>query len=109
MKSPEDVKKGLECMALDRCFMLPCSACAYHGRGLPPCRMAVYADALALITALLAALKKCDLDCDYCKHNPNNDARCIGQDEGCERCEIACPCRSCKNRSNWEWGGTKEV
>lgn len=58
--------------------------------------------------ALLAALKKCDLDCDYCKHNTDNDGRCIDPNVDYEHCEIDCPCRSCVDMNKWEWRGLVE-
>jgi hypothetical protein len=52
MQTIDNIKKGLECYAQDRSYMLPCSDCAYHGAGLPHCRKAVHEDALALIEQL---------------------------------------------------------
>ena len=52
MKKPDEIKKGLRCLAHDRTHTLPCSDCEYHGQGLPPCRTAVHEDAIALIQQL---------------------------------------------------------
>ena len=52
MKSADETKKGLRCLSHDRTHTLPCSDCEYHGQGLPPCRMAVHEDAIALIQQL---------------------------------------------------------
>ena len=58
MQTIDNIKKGLECFAQDRSYMLPCSDCAYHGQGLPHCRKAVHEDALALIEQLEAQVPK---------------------------------------------------
>ena len=58
MQRIEDVKKGLACHALCRADHLPCSDCAYHGPGLPPCGKAVHEDAVALIEQLEAQVPK---------------------------------------------------
>ena len=58
MQTIDNIKKGLACFAQDRSYMLPCSDCAYHGQGLPPCRKAVHEDALALIEQMEAQVPK---------------------------------------------------
>lgn len=114
MKTPEEIEKGLACHA-ERAY--PCSAdqCPYfNSPGV--CTRRVTADAIVCIRwlkeerdALLAALKKCDLDCTYCKYNTDNDGRCTDPNVDCEACEIACPCRSCVDMDKWEWRKPKEA
>lgn len=58
MQRIEDVKKGLACHALCRNRLLPCSDCAYHGPGLPPCGKAVHEDAVAMLEQLEAQVPK---------------------------------------------------
>lgn len=58
MRRIEDTKKGLACHALGRNRLLPCSDCAYHGPGLPPCGKAVHEDAIAMLEQLEAQVPK---------------------------------------------------
>lgn len=60
MKTPEDIKKGLECHADRTERFLPCSDCAYHGRFLPPCGIDVPENALAYIKKLEERIAKQD-------------------------------------------------
>lgn len=60
MKTPEAIKKALACPVDRRGSLLPCSDCEYHGRGLPPCRMAAHEDALAYIRQLEEKVAKRD-------------------------------------------------
>lgn len=53
---------------------------------------------------LLDAIRKLDYDCDYCAHNGNcKHYRCEGDCMECDNC--GCQCNSCRNNSNWTWGG----
>ena len=58
MKTPDEIKKGLACDVKKRGFLLDCSNCAYHGRDLTPCRIAVHDDALEYIQKLEASQHK---------------------------------------------------
>ena len=114
MERPENIKKGLECFAQDRSYMLPCSDCDYHGQGKPHCRKAVHEDALALIEqlerehdALLADFKLYRdrninrtsgvYACDLCKHG--------GKYEEIE--ELTCP-EGCNGVEHFQWRGVQE-
>lgn len=110
MKTPEEIKKGLEYCG----HAISCYDCLYFDGD--DCNDALLDDALALIQrleaerdALLAALKKCDLDCTYCKHNTDNDGRCTDGNVDCENCQSPCPCRSCVDMGKWEWCKPKEA
>ena len=60
MKTPEDIKKALECQGVNLLHHLPCSGCAYHERFLPPCRQAAHEDALNYIKYLEERISKQD-------------------------------------------------
>lgn len=105
MKTPEDIKKGLEC-----CKSNPtCSVCPYYNED--DCKV-MESDALAYIqqleqekTALLGVLKEVDLygECPNCKHNGVCD--CEEYDFDCASCKRDCKCGGCEGGSNWEWKG----
>lgn len=40
--------------------------------------------------------------CDICKHNVMFD-----DCEDCFTCKLDCPCRECKEGSNWKWRGER--
>ena len=95
VKTPEDIKKGLECCAEDG----NCSAgCPYNP--IRDCGNALYSDALAYIQQLerernvavarLARFRKC-IDCAHYGDVVKNNAIC----EGCEF------------GSEWQWRGVK--
>ena len=44
MKTFGEIKYGLECLGGQR--NPKCSDCSYHGKGLPPCRIAICKDAI---------------------------------------------------------------
>lgn len=60
MKTPEALKKAIECHGVKLSHHLPCSECEYHGRFLPPCRMAAHEDALTYIKYLEERISKQD-------------------------------------------------
>ena len=61
------------------------------------------------LNAALQDLRKADMvDCCHCKHYKVNDANeCAAADCTCDDCKRDCPCKTCKNNSNWEWRGVQ--
>lgn len=54
--------------------------------------------------SMAEALRVLDLECKYCVHSckaPEGD--CIQADYDCFVCTKDCPCRACRNNSNWEF------
>lgn len=115
MKTPDEIKKGLECCIGD-CLSYHCRECPYYENNF--CEtdgMDLCEDALAYIQqlererdALLEAMKDTDINCDYCKHSDimQNVCKC-----DCSFCDIPaddCHCNECRNNSHWEWAGIKE-
>lgn len=93
MKTPDGIKKGLECCAEDECFGER-ENCPYSGEP-SLCVGSMCVDALAYIQqlererdALLKDLKATD-PCDNCKHCGDN-------------------CKDCEEDEHWEWRGVKE-
>lgn len=85
-------------------------------RAMVPERMAEAWRELALykeetICAALEDLKNADIDCQYCRNGVENGefdlTECLAQ-TNCEKCRMNCPCRGCKDKSNWEWRGICE-
>lgn len=56
--------------------------------------------------AVLAAIKKADVECDFCVHNIK-DAPCDAADCDCSICTEDCVCKTCRDNSNWQWRGNK--
>ena len=56
--------------------------------------------------AVLADLKKVDMECDFCGHNQEN-APCDAADCDCSICTEDCVCKTCRDNSNWQWRGAK--
>lgn len=52
MEQSEKIKFGLTCLGMPVLRPLPCSDCPYHGKGLPPCRIAVCEEAVQYIEQL---------------------------------------------------------
>lgn len=85
-------------------------------RAMLPERMAEAWRELALykeetICAALKDLKNADVECQCCRHNADsreiNIEDCLAV-ESCKKCTMDCPCRGCKDKSNWEWRGICE-
>ena len=102
MKTPEEIKKGLECCYSPVEPMLRCEACPYYGSIV--CKMRLHTDALAYIRSLereraaavadLAAIHVCST----CKHVPDDSIDYI---QGvCFEC--------CTTKCNYEWRGVPE-
>lgn len=91
MKTPEEIKKGLECCAeVGRCI----NECPYNEDWHPECVIKKSRDALAYIQQLeqerdeLAKLYKPHSTCGSCKHKDST------------LCDV------CTNKNNlWEWRG----
>ena len=111
MKTPEEIKKGIKCCNTTN----SCNVCPYYGED--ECLCNKNDDAFSLIQqleqerdALIAALKKTDVDCEYCKHVMQNSPHCDAADCNCERCpeKENCKCCTCSRlNNNWEWCGVK--
>ena len=58
----------------------------------------------AAYDGLIADVKKNAIRdvCDICKHNVVHD-----ECEDCCTCKLDCPCRDCREGSNWKWRGEK--
>lgn len=67
-------------------------------------------DSTGAIEVLKKQLKDVDLECKYClqANEPDLDAKCNAGDSTCKTCTEDCQCRTCHNRSNYVWVGTKE-
>lgn len=99
MKTPDEIKKGLECCRLPGCKG---EECTYNHD--EPCHFALHEDALAYIQQLererdaaVEQLKEVDrlelFCCSHCKHEELDDFSCT----------------TCIHMSNWEWIGAQEV
>lgn len=120
MKTPEEIKRGLECCGDARG---ECSKCPYNGvcfaEGLviPMAREALdrileleasIVHAKMERDALLDILVEATRDgcvCTGCKHSTGIDDACEANDFDCNECKVMCMCRTCKDNSNYEWRG----
>lgn len=114
MKTPDEIKKGLELKSIttvrDRLEF-------FRKNGFVLARgdtvEGLCADALALIRQLEAEVKdwrhvqwECGgVACDICKHAPAA-AVCARVDCECDYCDAGCYCRDCKEDDLFEWRGT---
>ena len=128
MKTPEEIKKGLEACGSDVCHGHH-TDCPYEDDLL--CTMHICGDARAYIhqlenqigeltekvtqlekerNALLADLRDADmLECDHCAHYIPVGAQCKGEGD-CLDCDYKnCACNGCYGNSNWKWRGVQEV
>lgn len=103
MKTPEEIRIGLECRGDKR--DPHCVDCPYHGKGLTPCRIAVCEDALAIIDQLeeriALMLIQMKGDCGVCKHRSGCwiGGRDIAKSITCYECMMN------ESRPNWEYEG----
>lgn len=122
MKTPEEIKKGLEC-----CTHGTCNICPYFGDECDSDREVI--DALDYIQqlehqigeltekvaqldhvtrerdALLEIVKELG-ECNYCKHN----SYCPHTIPDCMNCKDGnCQCYSCGHQSKWQWSGVQEA
>lgn len=108
MKTPDEIKKGLEC-----CNKLECDACPYHGEN--DCSYLPCEDGLAYIRQLEAerdAMKALFVDpndlCAICKHQDYDAVVCQLVDYCCELCSPNCACHGCVEASHYEWRGVQK-
>ena len=127
MKTPEEIKRGLEACGSDECHGHH-TDCPYEDDLL--CTMHICGDARAYIqqlenhigeftenvaqlekerNALLADLRDADmLECAHCAHYIPVGAQCEGEGD-CLECDYKnCACNGCWGNSNWEWRGVQE-
>ena len=115
MKTPEDIKKGLELCSADY-GNLNCNKCTYESDPYSAsCITELEKDALAYIQQLererdaaVAQLKEVDVssyfECAHCKH----EELCDSPVWPCNDCDNEeCPCHTCSEGSNWQWRGVK--
>ena len=128
MKTPDEIKKGLEACGSDECHGHH-TDCHYEDDLL--CTMHICGDARAYIqqlenhigeftenvaqlekerNALLADLRDADmLECVHCAHYVPVGAQCKGEGD-CLECDYKnCACNGCYGNSNWKWRGVQEV
>lgn len=110
MKTPYEIKKGLEC-----CTHGTCIDCPYAHDGCTSNMEKI--DALEYIqqlekerSALLADLREADMaDCAHCAHYIPVGVQCEGEGD-CLECDLKnCVCNECLDNSNWKWRGVQEV
>ena len=126
MKTPEDIKKALECCSDADGFDGDCIKCPYKGEQW--CGDKSKIDALAYIQqlenqigelsekvaqldkvtrerdALLEIVKELG-ECNNCKHN----SYCPHTIPDCMNCKDGnCQCYSCGHQSKWQWSGVQE-
>lgn len=103
MKTPDEIKKGLECCGKGLTWDKTCgTGCPYEGMYITGCSMEISADALAYIRQLEAERDAAveDLEtvcgmfsvCHACKD------RFWGGDS----------CRGCVNSNHWQWRGVQK-
>lgn len=104
MKSPDEIKKGLECCQTSMTTKYKvCSKCGYFDDGYE-CENVLREDALAYIQQLErerdAAVKELEVYkfCTACKHDNDN----LDKNNNS-------PCFGCSSKSNWQWRGAQEV
>ena len=121
MKSPDEIKKAIECCWQTRWKegFAVCNDCPYLGTLIPACKEALERDALAYIQQLEAERDAAVADvrlaytsyvgaCQTCKHV--KDQVDCDNPLGCGHCgEEKCKCNTCDNDySNWEWRGVQK-
>lgn len=130
MKTPEEIKKGLECMANAD---IECDVCPYRDDSYLFCSTGIVKDAIACIEQLEAndsQVKKALQDNGFgsleellqaysqVKRERDaavNDLKSVQGGQRCERCKnyggtefIDAVCIECINGSIWEWRGVQE-
>lgn len=112
MKTPEEIKKGLEACGSDECHGHHAD-CPYADDFF--CTTHICGDARVYIQQLErerdAAVKQLkDVDtvdlfcCSHCKH----EELCDYNINSCDDCEKDCPCHTCVDMCNWQWRGVQE-
>lgn len=108
MKTPDEIKKGLECCHVGDC---ECDECTYQRNN--SCMHWLKQDALVYIQQLererdaLILYAKDDGRCGSCKHIGNsvaaeNALQCPNNGR-CDTCEAECVCAGCDYFSKWEF------
>ena len=116
MKTPDEIKNGLECCSGQNDHTYCRGGCPYSYDDCDD----MSADALAYIRqlererdALLRDLCNADQNnCEFCKHCRDAVAEemCEDSDYMCGDCERDdCHCKMCAGGSNWEWRGVTEI
>ena len=112
MKTPEEIKKGLECCWSESLDLKTCRGCPYDGMPYKPidCEEKLGQDALAYIQQLESRLAQVERErdaavrdlsnesCRFCKHVECKDA------DPCKTCRPAWY-PACLDRQNFEWRG----
>lgn len=136
MKTPDEIKKGLECCAS---VSAPCEICPFRTgtgakciRHMSECALAYIQQLEARIDTLTAKavlfedavaagermkrerdaavkqLKDVDtVDLLYCSHCKHEEL-CDYNLNSCDDCEKDCPCHTCVDMCNWQWRGAQE-
>lgn len=118
MKTPEEIKEGLECCSGQNGHTYCRGGCPYSYDDCDD----MSADALTYIreleaqnAALLEDLRDADrCGCSHCKHFNHclaEEAEDVYEDHDyvCSACgRDDCPCRTCRDCSNWTWRGERE-
>lgn len=123
MKTPEEIKKGLELCVNGDSYDYPCDECPYVEEE-DRCK-SMMADALAYIQQLETANSElieknewlrgecyqlnCVVSamrsvrtCETCLHKISDDQHCYNVDYDCYECNEECQCKFCQYGSNWE-------
>lgn len=133
-RTPEEIKKGLECCLVCRDYR-DCLICPYgtpRKRGVLPCECEVKQDILALINQLLEDKKRLERERDEARNDLDTinyantelhsayeamkrerDAAVedLGANKRCETCKHYSPgyfCLGCMRGNNWQWRGVQE-
>lgn len=110
MKTPDEIKKALECCFYDSA---QCGECPYYPVS---CDRELVRDAREYIRQLEAELqdtrKAVDTTngfCDICKHQNAHENECEANDFLCYNCPAECACKECyPNESHYEWRGVQK-
>lgn len=108
MKTPDEIKKGLECCIVGECskcpYMQECDDHLDKGGDMVPADV-VLADVLSLIQQL-------ERERDQYKRERDAALADLAENRRCETCKYYTPgyfCIGCRNGDQWEWRGVQEV
>ena len=120
-RTPEEIKKGLECCYSSVEPIMRCEQCPYYGSIV--CKMSLHTDSLALIQQLQEEVSKYEEGYDALtkiikRLEAERDAAVselvgtcqVCRWEGTEKCDSCHFCEDAWNvhESNWEWSGIKK-